>query len=167
MKKSDLQYRVENPVILFDNSDSIEDDLFNSTPSFPKPDLQWIEDRFWTWIHYMATKIGRGELLEAINHLSFIRSAVLGPLSLLEAGEQPNGLRKIEFLAPARADQLKQTIPDYSANSCFLCTEKSIDMYKSLRTSIKYNQLTLNLKAEKVSMQYLQEIKNRFDIKNL
>ena len=161
IKKSDLHDRIENPVILFDKSDSIENNFIKDTPSFPKPDIQWIEDRFWIWIHYMVTKIGRGELLEAIDHLSFIRSTVLGPLSLLEAGEQPNGLRKIEFLSPIRAGELKQTIPEYSANSCFLCTERSIEMYKSLRISVEDNQLILNMRAEQISMQYLQEIKNR------
>lgn len=164
MEKSGLLNRIENPVILFDKSNSIKNNFIKDTPSFPKPDLQWIEDRFWVWVHYMVTKIGRGELLEAINHLSFLRATVLGPLSLLEAGEQPNGLRKIEFLSPARTDELKQTIPEYNAISCFLCTERSIEMYKSLRTGIEYNPLNLNLRAEEISMQYLQEIKSRFDI---
>jgi hypothetical protein len=91
----------------------------------------------------------------------------LGPLSLLEAGKHPNGLRKIEFLAPARANELKRIIPEYSANSCFFCTERSIEMYKSLRTNIEYNQLILNLRAEQLSIQYLEEIKNRFDIATL
>lgn len=162
MKTSDLHDRVENPVILFDRSDSIEDDVMKDTPSFPMPDMQWIEDRFWVWVHYMVTKIGRGELLEAIDHLSFLRSTVLGPLSLLETGEPPNGVRKVEFLAPARAEELKQTIPEYSVDSCFLCTERAIEMYKSLRTGIEYNQLILSHRAEQSSMQYLQEIKRRF-----
>lgn len=148
-------------MILFDTSDAIEKDLIKQTPSFPAPDLQWIEDRFWIWIHYMATKIGRGELFEAIDHLSFLRSTVLGPLCLLEAGEQANGVRKIEFLAPERADELKQTLPEYRADSCFACTEKAVEIYKSLRNRIAYDQLNLNLRAEQISMQYLEEIKNR------
>ena len=161
--KSHLQDRVENPVILFDKSNSIEDIFLKVAPSFLKLDIQWIEDRFWIWVHYMVTKIGRGELFEAINHLSFIRLTVLGPLSLLEVKEEPNGLRKIEFLNPSRADELKDTIPEYSVDSCLFCTEKSIELYKSLRSSIQYNQLVLNLKAEQISMQYLEEIKNRFN----
>ncbi|MBI2206762.1 MAG: hypothetical protein HYU41_23240 [Candidatus Rokubacteria bacterium] len=48
--------------------------------------LQWIEDRFWVRMHYIAAKIARGELFEAIDGLVFVRSRVLGPLILSEAG---------------------------------------------------------------------------------
>ncbi|MER7057532.1 MULTISPECIES: hypothetical protein [unclassified Streptomyces] len=34
------------------------------------PDLQWIEDRFWIWVHYGATKLGRGELFEVNGFLA-------------------------------------------------------------------------------------------------
>lgn len=167
MKKSDLKDRIENPVILFDKSNLIDDDLVKDIPSYPRPDIQWIEERFWIWVHYTVTKIGRGELLEAINHLSFLRSNVLGPLSLMEAGEQPNGVRKIEFLAPVRASELKQTIPDYSFTSCFNCVESSIEIYKSLRSNLECSQLVLNLRAECLSMRYLEEIKKRYELKTL
>jgi hypothetical protein len=37
------------------------------------PDLQWLEDGSWVWVHYIATKIARGELLEAVDALGFVR----------------------------------------------------------------------------------------------
>ena len=47
---------------------------------YPSPDLQWIEDRFWVWVHYAATKIGRGELCEAVDFLEALRRFRLGRL---------------------------------------------------------------------------------------
>jgi len=53
--------RVEHPVVLLDTEQALQN-LINATKAeFPMPDYQWIEDRFWTWIHYALLKIGRGE----------------------------------------------------------------------------------------------------------
>ena len=67
---------------------------------FPAPDPQWIEDRMWTWVHYVATKVGRGELLEAVDSLAFIRGLALGPLALASRGARPIGVRKLERRRP-------------------------------------------------------------------
>src|SRR5690606_29682005 len=72
----------------------------------PRLDLQWIEDRFWVWVHYGATKIARGELFEALGFLSFIRETVLGPLIQHEQGVLLQGTRRLESLAPERAEAL-------------------------------------------------------------
>lgn len=57
----ELHPRIENPVILFDRDGQLQNAITHSTAKFPYPDYQWIEDRFWIWIHYVLLKIGRGE----------------------------------------------------------------------------------------------------------
>ena len=66
----------------------------------------------------MTTKIGRGELFEALDGLSFIRVTVLGPLVLLESGARPFGVRKIEKLAPGYSQTLQATLANYNAFEC-------------------------------------------------
>lgn len=63
--------RIETPTLLLDKDGQLQHALNNSTPKFPYPDFQWIEDRFWTWVHYTLLKIGRGEYLEAYDFLVF------------------------------------------------------------------------------------------------
>jgi len=90
----DLAHRVEDPVVLWDRGGVLRSALGKTSAVYPLPRLQWIEDRFWVWVHYIATKIARGELFEAIDALEFVRARVLGPLILTEAGAQPNGFAR-------------------------------------------------------------------------
>src|SRR5688572_14864472 len=48
----EFSVRIETPVILYDTQGQLQKALANSTAKFPYPDYQWIEDRFWIWIHY-------------------------------------------------------------------------------------------------------------------
>ena len=94
----DAATRVEEPVVLWERDGRLSAALQTGTAVFPRPDLQWMEDRFWVWVHYAAGKIGRGELFEAIEGLSFLRVQVLGSLALLSRRARPSGVRKIESL---------------------------------------------------------------------
>ena len=44
--------RVENPVVLFERNNQLSDIINSTNAVWPQPDFQWIEDRFWTWVHY-------------------------------------------------------------------------------------------------------------------
>ncbi|MGF1923251.1 MAG: nucleotidyltransferase domain-containing protein, partial [Bacteroidia bacterium] len=68
--------RIETPTLLLDRNGQLQDAINNSQAKFPFPNYQWIEDRFWTWIHYALLKIGRGEYLEAYDFLGFLRMVV-------------------------------------------------------------------------------------------
>jgi hypothetical protein len=76
----EFHIRIETPTILLDKASRLQQALDNSRPKFPYPDYQWIEDRFWIWIHYALLKIGRGEYLEAYDFFCFLRMVVFGPL---------------------------------------------------------------------------------------
>jgi hypothetical protein len=114
----ELAVRVENPDVLWEHERIVSDALQTGIGRFPAPNIQWIEDRFWVWVHYSAGKIGRGELFEALDLLSFLSSNVLGPLALQKVGKRPSGVRKIESLAPDFARRLEATLATHNASDC-------------------------------------------------
>jgi predicted nucleotidyltransferase len=63
----EFEQRVEDPVIFFDRNKSLEKVVASTNSEWPKLDYQWVEDRFWTWIHYAALKLGRGDGLFIIH----------------------------------------------------------------------------------------------------
>lgn len=130
---NDIVVRVEDPIILGERDHVITNGLRLDEAKFPLPSLQWIEDRFWVWVHYGATKIGRNEIFEAIEFISFMRQVVIGPLILMKNGKLPRGVRKIEFDAPEDIPQLLKTIPTYSVQSCIAALQVIIKLYIDLR----------------------------------
>jgi hypothetical protein len=67
---ADLPALSEHPVVLWArNPGDLERRLAGMTVSGRGRDAQWYEDRAWVWLHYVATKLLRGELFEAIGGL--------------------------------------------------------------------------------------------------
>jgi len=156
---NDVAERVEDPAVLWERAGRFERALAASKPEYPAPNLQWIEDRFWTWVHYGATKIGRGELFEAIGLLSFLRESVLGPLGLRRAGGRPAGVRRIEFIAPDFARELRQTVATYDVVDCLRALRVSVELYRSLRpntTEVEHRRT-----AERAAMDYVSGMEIR------
>lgn len=158
----DVSKRVEDPLILWEREECLTEGLSRGTAKYPDPDHTWIEDRFWIWIHYASTKIGRGELFEAVDFISFLRTNVLGPLGLQRAGVRPSGVRKIEKLAPEFALKLRQTITGYDPVECLHALRASVDIYRTLRFDWKTKH-TVSM-AENVAMEYLSTIERSFGI---
>ena len=101
---------------------------------WPRPDPQWIEDRFWIWVHYVAVKIGRGELFEAADGYAFLRGVVLGPLLAVERGVRPQGVRRIEQVAPDAMPALERTVARLDAASCVAALREAIASTASCAT---------------------------------
>ena len=133
LSTTELSHRVEDPVVLWDRRGRVHAALSTSTAVYPSPRFQWMEDRFWVWAHYTATKITRGELFEAIDALTFVRARVLGPLVLAEAGAQPNGVRRLEERAPREMASLRRTIAAHDRASCRDALLATVDLYTALR----------------------------------
>lgn len=133
---SDLAERVEDPIVLWERDGRVTTALASGSASYPGPDASWIEDRFWIWVHYGASKIARGELFEAMDFLAFLRMVVLGPLALQRAGARPQGVRKIEAAAPAFADRLRETVARHDAASCAEALKAAVDLYRELRSTV-------------------------------
>jgi len=130
---AELAHRVEDPVVLWDRRGLVRAALAGGTAVYPPPRWQWIEDRFWVWMHYIATKVARGELFEAVDALTFVRARVLGPLVLAEKGVQPNGVRRVEERAPDRAIALRATVASHDREACRMALAASLALYLDLR----------------------------------
>jgi len=153
--------RIENPVILFERDDLLTAIITSTEAKWPEPDFQWIEDRFWTWVHYACMKIGRGELMEAYDFLSFLRQTVFSPLMQVKNNKKVRGLRRVETqLSLSDLENLKITIAQYNKASIIKALDNSISIYKSLRRKLFPATITLQEKAEKRSLEYFKQIKN-------
>ncbi|OON64231.1 oxalate:formate antiporter [Massilia sp. KIM] len=152
----DVHVRVEEPAVLWERDGRVSAALALGAGRFPQPDIAWIEARFWIWVHYGASKIGRGELFEAIDMLGFMRSAVLGPLALQRAGARPQGVRRIETHDPAFARQLRGTLPSYDAADCVRALRACVSLYRELRLASP--DARPNVRAEMAALRYLDRI---------
>jgi hypothetical protein len=148
-----LAERVEDPAVAWDRDGSLGDGLSGTAAEYPSPDGQWIEDRFWVWLHYAATKLGRGELLEVLDVLTYFRGSVLGPLALEAEGLEPNGVRRIELDAPEAAQRLAETVASYDAADCARALATAADLYRSLRGDVETRSA-----AEDAASAYLADV---------
>ena len=151
--------RVEDAVILWERDNKISERLKDKEAIFPIPTMQHIEDRMWIWVHYGAAKIGRGEIFESIEFISFLRQTVIGPLLLRRKGLLPKGVRKLEVNVPESMEDLKDTIAGHSLESCINALYKIVEMYVELRESFITNDFVKRERAEKLCMEYLDKIK--------
>ena len=155
----EFEQRVEDPVIVWDKNGTLARIMENTKAVWPELNYQWIEDRFWTWIHYGALKIGRGELFETIDFLSALRSMVLAPLMQIKNGQLPRGLRRVEQNFPETdLEQLKQTIPEYSVKSICESVTKTIEIYRSLRQILYTDEIILRKDTEAKCVAYLNQV---------
>lgn len=155
VQPQELESRIEDPRILWERGSDITTILNKTTLSFPNPDPQWIEDRFWVWVHYGATKLGRGELFEVIDLLTFMRNAVLGPLVLMRNGQQPRGVRKLEKYGVQELEELKGTISLHNLDSCYQALKNTIALYQSLRQA---SEIVTKTEAERISIEFLDHV---------
>ena len=158
----EFQSRVETPTLLIDKEGQLEKVIKNSHAKFPYPDYQWIEDRFWTWIHYALLKIGRGEYLEAYDFMGFLRMVVFGPLLHIKNDNLPRGVRSVETdLESEDFARLKRTIPTYNRQSLLVSLRNAATLYRQLRRELFDNNVCLQNDAEQKVMNYFDEIERR------
>ncbi|MGW9126949.1 nucleotidyltransferase domain-containing protein [Paenibacillus chitinolyticus] len=157
----ELEQRVEDPIILWERGAEISELIQRTSPNYPCPSPQWIEDRFWIWVHYGATKLGRGELFELIDHLTYMRNAALGPLFLIKNGELPTGVRRLEKHVSEGLENLKETVPNYSTESCYHALQMTIRLYQRLRQNL--GNIEYKREAEQVSIAYLETVYSSLD----
>jgi predicted nucleotidyltransferase len=151
--------RIEDPEILLDQGEALAGVISATTAVWPYPDYQWLEDRFWTWVHYTATKLGRGEYFEALDSIGFLRARVLAPLMQVKNGIRPKGLRRIEKELPAAdMDALIATVADYDPVTIAEALLQCVRVYRGLRTQLFPADIKLHAAAEQRSMAYLQQI---------
>ena len=152
--------RPEDPVVVYEKGDLMTKEYAKRPPNIPQPDIQWYEDRFWVWVHYIANRIGRGELFDAIEGLSFLRQRVLGPLILIKSGRPPRGVRNVELAGPDELPKLIATLAEHDAKSCLRALKSATDLYIFLRGSNKATLLNRE-EAQRRALQYLDSISDK------
>ncbi|MDQ3020335.1 MAG: aminoglycoside 6-adenylyltransferase [Bacteroidota bacterium] len=156
--------RVEDPIILFDTKNQLLNVINSTKAEHYFPGYQWIEDRFWCWIHNGALKLGRSEYFEAINFIAFLREKVISPLLLIKNKSLPKGLRRVEKkLSGQDLERLKSTIAKYDKNSIYESLNNIISIYRSLRKDLYPSDIRLKPEAEKKSVEYFMQIKKVID----
>jgi hypothetical protein len=133
VRVGDQRHRVEDGVVVWQRGTAVDDARLGTVASWPGPDPQWLEDRFWVWVHYSATKAARGELLECIESLGFLRSVVLGPLIDFRRGVRPAGVRRLERTAPDLLPQLHATVAAPERRACLDALVAAADLYVRVR----------------------------------
>ncbi len=155
----ELRQRVENPVVLFDRFGALEELIRSTSPRCTAPDLQWIEDRFWVWIHYAASKLARGERLECLDALAFLRAHVLSPLAALRSGQPTRGNRRIEERARAELPALLRTVARHDARECVAALEAAQGLYLELREAhAECRDLVRRERAQEAAVRYLRGV---------
>ncbi|MCR8630268.1 aminoglycoside 6-adenylyltransferase [Paenibacillus radicis (ex Xue et al. 2023)] len=153
----ELKVGVEKPLVMWQRDSSLSQLVNETNYSFPYPDFQWIEDRFWVWVHYGATKLGRGELFELIDFLSFVRGTVIGPLVLMNNNLLPRGVRKIEMNAPDFIEALEKTVAIHEKESCYNAMKSTISLYLNFRQGYE-GDIQIKSEAQQESIKYLEDV---------
>ncbi|MFD3920827.1 nucleotidyltransferase domain-containing protein [Streptomyces sp. NPDC058595] len=157
VRASDFAERIEDPEILWDRDGLLTGALAQQPPTVPSLDFQWIEDRFWVWVHYGATKLGRGELFETIGFLAYLRDTVLGPLAARRVGAIPRGVRHLETIAPEQARDLQATLCGYDRHEAGQALLATVDLYR--RWSDGGGAIVERRhNAEKLAVRYLHDV---------
>jgi predicted nucleotidyltransferase len=159
VRLSDFHGRVEEPDVVWERSGALTQALKRSRAHWPPADLQWIEDRFWIWVHYVASKIGRGELFEAIDLLGYIRSQVLGSLALTARGHLPRGVRKLEVNAPELVQRFEATLATHDPSSCAAALQQTVQLYCELREQLADGSLARRADAERHAVAFFDGIR--------
>jgi len=149
-----ISVRVFTPEILYEKDGQLTHEYSKTPVVIPSPDLQWYEDRFWIWVHYITNNIRRDRLFDAIEGLSFLRQWVLGPLMLLKNGKAPIGVRNIETSAPTELPRLVATLAEHNAKSCLRALKAAADLYIYLR-GYNISRLLSREEAQRRALQYL------------
>lgn len=157
VRTSDFAERVENPDILWDRDGRLANTLAEHPLTPPSLDLQWIEDRVWIWVHYGATKLGRGELFETIGFLNYLRETVLGPLAARRVGAAPRGVRHLETIAPNEARDLQATLCGYDRHDAGRALLAAVELYRRWLDDAQAG-IERHRRAEKLAVQYLHDV---------
>jgi hypothetical protein len=153
----ELSQRIEDPLVIWQRGDAVSRSIAKTDPSPLTIDPQWVEDRFWIWVHYAATKLGRGELFELLEFLGFLRGQVLAPLALHVRGLSPRGVRRLEQHLPDLVPDLAATVSLHDRDGCATATRQCVDLYRVLRDQLPV-PLRRGTEVEEVSVRYLDSI---------
>jgi predicted nucleotidyltransferase len=158
VSRADLDRRVEDGIVVWERAPGLVAAAATTPAEWPSTDAQWIEDRFWTWVHYIAAKIGRGELFEAVFGFAYLRDLVFGPMLAARTRRRPQGSRRLELYAGDALPLLERTIAERNRDSCIDALHASVELYRRLREEAKAPGLVRRAGAEVAVLDYVAEI---------
>jgi hypothetical protein len=151
--------RIETPAILHDTDGQLQLRIDQTQAKFPYPDYQWIEDRFWVWIHYTLVKIGRGEYFETLDSLAYLRKVIFGPLLHIRNGNLPKAVRKVEtMISPGDLGQLRSLLAEDNKGSLLKAVQNAARLYSDLRKELFGKEIILHEATRQRVMKLLQEM---------
>jgi hypothetical protein len=153
-----MQSGIERPVLLFDRTGEINETLKAMTVTWPNLSGQWFEDRFWVWVDYVARKIGRGELFDAIDCIAMIRKRALGPMIARSVGRRQDEVRHLERIAPGLAMRLDAVIARHDVDDCLRALYAGISLYNELRLDAPPEMSRIG--AESAALKVLEQLKH-------
>jgi len=153
--------RVEDPEVLWDRSGDVTKIIGATTALFPPVNVQQLEDRFWVFTQYAASKLGRGELFEVIDFLAFLRDNVLGPMCAAKHGRQARGVRKLEQFAGEDQARFVATLAGTDRGACGTALLAAVEFYRDLRAVLSTPNLVLRTEAERAAVAYLKDVVGR------
>ncbi|MFI9488443.1 nucleotidyltransferase domain-containing protein [Promicromonospora sp. NPDC052451] len=160
VRYTDFTSRVDELQVLWERDGRLSTALAATSPSPPRLDLQWIDDRFWVWIHYGATKLARGELFEAIGFISYLRETVFGPLIQYRHGKLLQGVRRLETTDPDAARALEATVCGRDTGEIGRALLACVDLYDQWTDGIDI-AFHRNDAAARLATQYLDQVVGR------
>jgi hypothetical protein len=158
LRADELADRAEDPVVLWERGQAVSLCLDATTARPDAFDVQWLEDRFWTWVHYAAAKLGRGELFEVLDFLAFLRGNALAPLALHLRGISPRGVRRLEQHAPELVPAFAETVASHDRAQCARALVRCVDLYRHLRAQLT-SPPEVDAEAEAAAVRYLEEVR--------
>ncbi|MFE9724435.1 nucleotidyltransferase domain-containing protein [Streptomyces sp. NPDC005794] len=157
VRASGFAERIEDPEVLWDRDGGLARALAEQMLRTPPLDLQWIEDRFWVWVHYAATKLGRGELFEVVGFLSHLRETVLGPMAAQRVGALPRGVRRLESIAPDEARDLRATLCGDDLHDAGRAVLACVELYRRWLDDTAV-VIERRHRAEELAVRYLRDV---------
>ena len=153
---------IHHPSVLWDREDQLRLALSARRDPATSLDLQWMEDRFWLWLHSAATALKEGAVFEAHHLMSCMRSRILAPLVLKKEGLSPaGGLHELEKTDGENLSSLRATVPLYDARSCEISLREAAKLYVDLRETLASVDLVRHRRAEMAVMRHLHTVTER------
>jgi hypothetical protein len=147
-----------DPLVIWERNGYLSRVLTETGTRPPAPfDLQWMEDRFWIWMHHAAMKLGQGGLFEASELLGSIRARILGPLLLQQSGKS-SGSKRVEHYSGDFLPMLRSTLTGDSPHSCASALKATAKLYLELRETLASESLRRHRRAEMAAMRFLHNV---------
>jgi hypothetical protein len=119
-------------VVLWTRGEALARALEEAPAPAGRVDAAWFEARMWTWLWYTQTKVLRGELYEAADAISYMRTNVLFPLLAAARGRRPGGARRVEGLLGELEAPFAATLPSLDRAEAMAALQHVADLYAQL-----------------------------------